>query len=85
MPSAAVLMRSTVDRRSNPMLGSFMLGMMAGAAFVWFYELRVREILDAKTRAARARAAATLGRAASGLEAVKERIEGVCSRSEERS
>ncbi|MBI4269359.1 MAG: hypothetical protein HY615_03420 [Candidatus Rokubacteria bacterium] len=54
---------------------SFVAGVVVGGALMWIYGRDVREYLDERTRGARSRAAETLGAAAEGLVAAKERIE----------
>jgi len=54
---------------------SFVAGMVVGGVLVWIYGREIREYVDDKTRGARTRAAETLGAAAEGLAAAKERIE----------
>jgi len=54
---------------------AFVAGAVVGGALAWIYGRDVRDYIDEKTRAARTRAAETLGAAAEGLEAAKERIE----------
>lgn len=57
------------------MIGGFVLGAVTGAALVWFYGQEIREYIDYRTQKARARAAQTLGAAAGGLEAAREKLE----------
>jgi len=57
-------------------IGSFVLGMMVGGAAVWFWGEQMREYVDDKTWAIRARAAEGLGAAADTLHSAKETIEG---------
>ncbi len=57
------------------MIGSFLLGAIAGGAAMWIYGDRIRAFLDDKTRAARTRAADTLQAASAGLRTASEKIE----------
>lgn len=57
------------------MIGSFVLGMMVGGAAVWLWGEQMREYVDDKTWAIRARAAEGLGAAADTLHSAKETIE----------
>jgi hypothetical protein len=56
-------------------IGSFVLGMIVGGAAVWVWGEQMREYIDDKTWAVRARAADGLGAAADTLQTAKETIE----------
>jgi hypothetical protein len=56
-------------------VGSFMLGMIVGGAAVWFWGEQMREYVDDKTWAIRARAAEGLGTAADTLQSARETVE----------
>ena len=58
------------------MLGTFLMGIIMGGAAVYFYGPQIREYLDEKTKAARARAADTLQAASEGLQSAKDTVEG---------
>jgi hypothetical protein len=58
------------------MIGSFLMGVITGAAAVYLYGPQIREYVDEKTKAARSRAADTLQAASEGLQAAKETVEG---------
>lgn len=58
------------------MVGSFMLGVIVGGAAVWLWGEQMREYVDDKTWAVRARAAEGLGAAADTLKSAKATIEG---------
>jgi hypothetical protein len=60
----------------NVVVGSFMLGMIVGGAAVWFWGEQMREYVDDKTWAMRARAAEGLGAAADTLQSARETVEG---------
>ena len=57
------------------MIGTFIIGAIAGGAAMWFYGDRIRGYVDDATRGARARAADTLQTATEKMQSTKERIE----------
>jgi len=56
-------------------MGRFILGVIVGAAAVWFYGREIFEYVDEKTRMAREKAADTLQSAAETLQGAKETID----------
>jgi len=56
-------------------IGTFIIGAIAGGAAMWFYGDRIRGYVDDATRGARARAADTLQTATEKMQSTKERIE----------
>jgi len=56
-------------------MGRFLLGMIVGAAAVWFYGRDLIEYVDDKTRIARSKAADTLHSAAETLQGPRETID----------
>ncbi len=56
-------------------MGRFILGVIIGAAAVWFYGRDIIEYVDDKTRIARGKAADTLHSAAETLHGTRETID----------
>ncbi|PYM95761.1 MAG: hypothetical protein DME08_15130 [Candidatus Rokuibacteriota bacterium] len=56
-------------------MGRFLLGMIVGAAAVWFYGRDLIDYVDDKTRIARSKAADTLHSAAETLQGPRETID----------